>query len=325
MCFATPQLQVASACLQSSSPMFCYFPTSPAEMSPGLAHRTGGSHQVTHCHCSWVPPAQDVSPNAGVHSTVSPPCFLWGQASQDISGQAGLRGGSHRRGKCSAEHLPAVLMQHPDAAALGVFSVISFASLLPNAPQGLHRWPSPSSLSSIEGHIPQVGALERDAGRAAAAMSFVGRCLSQTKTVSSVPTQGEVSAWHLGTDPRLPPAPACSRGHPHLTAPSPLSHGQRAPALPVAQPTLGHPCPATHPSTHWALPFSTRFKTQLQRSWEEPKDFSSLFFQPGTGVDLLSKNSWKWKAEGHRKHKLNTLLDVSESKLDPSRSTQGQL
>ena len=124
------------------------------------------------------------------------PAFLWGQASQDISGRAGLWGGLHCRGKCSAEHLPGVLTQHPDVAALGVFR--SFL-LLPYCPTlrgvctgGSHcpLFPSVGLASphgalpgsSTEGHILHVQALERDVGRATAAMFFVGRCLSQPKT-----------------------------------------------------------------------------------------------------------------------------------------------
>lgn len=59
------------------------------------------------------------------------PAFLWGQASWDISGQAGLWGGLHCRGKCSAEHLPSALTQRPEVAALGFFR--SFL-LLPYCP-----------------------------------------------------------------------------------------------------------------------------------------------------------------------------------------------
>lgn len=65
--------------------------------------------------------------------------------------------------------------------------------------------------------------------------------------------------------------------HPQLSPPSPLSHGQGASTRSIAQPASGSPCPAKNPNTHRALPFSTHFKTQLQRSWEEPKTFSTLF------------------------------------------------
>lgn len=125
------------------------------------------------------------------------PAFLWGQASWDTSGWAGLWGGLHSRGKCSAEHLPSALTQCPDVAALRVFR--SFLSL-PYCPTfrrvctgGSHHplFPSVGLASphgvllpgfSTEGHILQVQALEREAGRAAAAMFFVGRRLSQPQT-----------------------------------------------------------------------------------------------------------------------------------------------
>lgn len=83
-------------------------------------------------------PCPGWSPNSGIPSLLSleyrPGRTLW----------PGCGAVCSKKGKCSAERLPSGDAT-PCRCCLGVFSVISFASLLLNAQQAWHRWQSPSS------------------------------------------------------------------------------------------------------------------------------------------------------------------------------------
>lgn len=82
-------------------------------------------------------PCTGWSPSPGKHSAVSPPCFPW-NTDQPEHFWPGCGAVCSTKGSALQSVSPAV-MQRPVLAALG-FSVIAFASSLPNAQQGWHRW-----------------------------------------------------------------------------------------------------------------------------------------------------------------------------------------
>lgn len=197
------------------------------------------------------------------------PAFLWGQSRQDISGCARLWGGLHHKGKCSAEHLPIVLTQHPDVAALGVLQ--SFLSL-PYCPMlhevgtgGSHCSLLPSvGLSSLHGALPPPQKDTSHRYRCWSEMQ-VGpwqqwfRCPlfvpGKDKLIHPLPGTGMLVPGILAQVSSCHHPQIAAGDTPNLTPTSPLSHGQGAATCPMALPTLGHPCPGTHPSTCWALSF----------------------------------------------------------------------
>lgn len=202
------------------------------------------------------------------------PVFLGIQTSQNTSGQA-VEPFAPKKGSALQSASPAV-MQYSVVAALGFFRsflLLPYCSMLRRVGTGGSHPPLFPSVgfaippgSSMERHIPGDASLEQDAqGRATAVMGFVSHCLFHPKVVLPFPKCRE-KTWHLGTGPCLSPAP-----HPLLT---PESRAGNTPSP--------WPCPfwdvcAQTPTQHLpGSPFSTRFKSQLQRSRQELKASSTL-------------------------------------------------
>lgn len=108
--------------------------------------------------------------------------------------------------------------------------------------------------------------------------------------------------------------------HPSLTPESRAGsihppHGTARVRASVPSPTPRHPLgsPLLHP-----------LQNTTSKELGGTESFFHPFFYQELGADLLSKNPWKWKVEGHCEQEPNALLDTGESKPDPSCSTQGQ-
>lgn len=185
-------------------------------------------------------------------------------------------------------------MQRPDVAALGDFR--SFLSLpycptLRSVCTGGSRRPLFPSVgltsphralpsSSTEGHILQVPALEWAAGRATAAMRFVGHCLSQAdlspprrreKSVPGILARVPACPLRLGTPPPHPSLTPESRAgsiHP--------PHGTARVRASVPSPTPRHPLgsPLLHP---------------LQNTTSKELGGTESFFLPGTGSRFVEQ------------------------------------
>lgn len=200
------------------------------------------------------------------------------------------------KGKCSAEHLPSSDAT-PCRCCLRVFR--SFL-LLPYCPTlsrvgtgGSHPPLFPSvgfaSLpgSSMERHIPQDTSLGAGCRQGHGSDGFCQPLFIPPKGCS-VPSQmqGGVSAWHLGTGPRLPPAP-----HPLLTPESwagNTSSPQHCPRRGVCAQT-----PTLAPA---GLSLLHPLRTTASKEPAGTKSFLRPLFCQEPGADLLSVRLWK--AEG---------------------------
>lgn len=234
----------------------------------------------------------------------------------------------------AAEHLPGALMQHPDRAPLGVFR--SFLSL-PYCPTLRRVCTGAQSLSSLPLHRPCPPAQ----GSA---------WLLHGKTHPAGPSRGAGCRQEYGSDgfcwlffvpPKdglICPLPDAGRSRclaswprsllchlPQLAAgdapTSPLSHGQEHPPAPWHSPRRGIRAQTPTLAPAGLSPSPPVSKHDFKEAGRNRKLFPP-FFQPGTESRFAEQEPMVVEGGSHSKHELDVLVDMSESTLDPSCSTE---